>query len=113
MRGVIVFLLVLAGILLFATVASAYHSFEYAPRRVSYIQTDTMMISSPRVIWEYHGAPRAMPMYRTRFMDDISYPRYVTNRRSGKVYYASEDVVYESIPAYQPFRACPSPLVLC
>ena len=107
------FLLALAGILLFATVASAYHSFEYAPRRVSYIQTDTMMISSPRVIWEYQRAPRVMPMYRTRFMNDISYPRYVTNRRSGKVYYVSEDITSERISAYQPFHVCPSPLVLC
>lgn len=117
MRGVILVLLALFALLALSSFALAYHG---PSRRTSYIQSDEFIISSASSYGGYYDAPRmayrAMPMHRALIADD-PYPRYRSNRRSGKTFYTAIDTrdwYGRNRVLYQPFpAACPYPLVAC
>lgn len=107
----------LLAVLVLSSFVVAYHG---SSRRASYIQSDEFIISSASSYGGSYGMPhmsaryRAMPM---QYFYDESYPRYVTNRRSGRVFYTMSEryrlddgrrVLYQPFPA-----ACPYPLVAC
>ncbi len=112
MKQVMLFFILLVVVFALTTTASAYHFRTY--EHTYYTRPDVAVFMSD-YRWDYWDAPRYVTSSRTRYIEEVRYPRYVHNRRSGKVFYVSDDAYRERTIFYEPFidRSCPRHLLLC